>query len=230
MSVTASWPLPRLVSAIARAGWDELAGRRGGGYRAVLRALADLLPERSAVGLVTAPQIADAAGITERWARHILTGLEEAGVIAWTRGTIVDGRPQPSLIKVSKKVLAALVHRSRSTKDARLAARAAETSKRIRETLRMRTLYRSQRRRPAQAASPAPRAELSATLPPFRGGSRGPEGPALPLTDTGQTVPGTQLGKVRNVGSRSARLRSAIGHLREQSGDPEPATRPAVTP
>ena len=230
MSVTASWPLPRLVSAIARAGWDELAGRRGGGYRAVLRALADLLPERSAVGLVTAPQIADAAGITERWARHILTGLEEAGVIAWTRGTIVDGRPQPSLIKVSKKVLAALVQRSRSTKDARLAARAAETSKRIRETLRMRTLYRSQRRRPAPAASPAPRAELSATLPPFRGGSRGPEGPALPLTDTGQTVPGTQLGKVRNVGSRSARLRSAIGQLREQSGDPEPATRPAVTP
>ena len=230
MSVTASWPLPRLVSAIARAGWDELAGRRGGGYRAVLRALADLLPERSAVGLVTAPQIADAAGITERWARHILTGLEEAGVIVWTRGTIVDGRPQPSLIKVSKKVLAALVQRSRSTKDARLAARAAETSKRIRETLRMRTLYRSQRRRPAQAASPAPRAELSATLPPFRGGSRVPEGTALPLTDTGQTVPGTQLGKVRNVGSRSARLRSAIGQLREQSGDPEPATRPAVTP
>lgn len=229
MSVTASWPLPRLVSAIARAGWDELAGRRGGGYRAVLRALADLLPERSAVGLVTAPQIADAAGITERWARHILTGLEEAGVIVWTRGTIVEGRPQPSLIKVSKKVLAALVHRSRSTKDARLAARAAETSKRIRETLRMRTLYRSQRRRPAQAASPAPRAELSATLPPFRGGSRVPEGTALPLTDTGQTVPGTQLGKVRNVGSRSARLQLRIRQLREQSGDPEPATRPAVT-
>ena len=230
MSVTASWPLPRLVSAIARAGWDELAGRRGGGYRAVLRALADLLPERSAVGLVTAPQIADAAGITERWARHILTGLEEAGVIVWTRGTIVEGRPQPSLIKVSKKVLAALVQRSRSTKDARLAARAAETSKRIRETLRMRTLYRSQRRRPAQAASPAPRAELSATLPPFRGGSRVPEGTALPLTDTGQTVPGTQLGKVRNVGSRSARLQLRIRQLREQSGDPEPATRPAVTP
>ena len=229
MSVTASWPLPRLVSAIARAGWDELAGRRGGGYRAVLRALADLLPERSAVGLVTAPQIADAAGITERWARHILTGLEEAGVIVWTRGTIVEGRPQPSLIKVSKKVLAALVQRSRSTKDARLAARAAETSKRIRETLRMRTLYRSQRRRPAQAASPAPRAELSATLPPFRGGSRVPEGTALPLTDTGQTVPGTQLGKVRNVGSRSARLQLRIRQLREQSGDPEPATRPAVT-
>ena len=174
--------------------------------------------------------ISHAAGLsaTPCWAR--IKKMEEAGVIAWTRGTIVDGRPQPSLIKVSMKVLAALVHRSRSTKDARLAARAAETSKRIRETLRMRTLYRSQRRRPAQAASPAPRAELSATLPPFRGGSRGPEGPALPLTDTGQTVPGTQLGKVRNVGSRSARLRSAIGHLREQSGDPEPATRPAVTP
>lgn len=230
MTVTASWPLPRLVSAIARAGWDELAGRRGGGYRAVLRALADLLPDRSAVGLVTAPQIADAAGITERWARHILTGLEEAGVIVWTRGTIIDGRPQPSLIKVSKRTLADLVRRSRRSGDDRLAARAAETSKRIRETLRMRTLYRSQRRRPAQPAASAPRAELNAPLPPFRGGSRGPEGPTLPLTDTGQTIPGTQIGKVRNVGSRAARLRSAIGQLREQSADDETVTRPAVTP
>ena len=204
MSVTASWPLPRLVSAIARAGWDELAGRRGGGYRAVLRALADLLPERSAVGLVTAPQIADAAGITERWARHILTGLEEAGVIAWTRGTIVEGRPQPSLIKVSKKVLAALVHRSRSTKDARLAARAAETSKRIRETLRQATLARRPAPRPVEPPAPIPvrsrpapaRAELSAALPPNG------EGPGV-VTSPGSVSP-------EQIATHRAALRAAL--------------------
>ena len=229
MSVTAAWPLHRLVSAMARAGWDELAGRRGGGYRAVLRALADLLPDRSATGLVTARQIADAAGMTERWTRHILTGLEEAGVLSWTRGTIVDGRPRPGVIKVSKRVLADLVQRSRRSGDARLAKRRDETARRIRETLRTRTLHRAQpKRRADKSAAAAPRAELNATLP-LQGEVTGrPKAPAPPATDTGQTIPGTQIGQPRAVGSRSARLRSAIRHLRGENPDPHPSARQQV--
>lgn len=175
MSATAGWKLDRLVSALAKSGWDVLNGRQGGGYRAVLRALGDLLPSGSATGLVTAPQLADAAGLTERWTRHILTQLEAAGVIRWTRGTIIAGKPHPSLIRVSKRMLADLVNRGRTSADARLARRAAETSRRIQTTLRTATLSRRQPpgpRHPVTVERPrsrsvAPRAELSASLPPY---------------------------------------------------------------
>ena len=167
MSATAGWPLDRLVAALARAGWDVLDGRRGGGPRAVLRALTDLLPHGSATGYATAPQIADAAGLSERWTRETLTRLESAGVITWTRGTIINGRPTASIIKVSKRVLADLVNRGRKVRDSRLARRAAETSRRIQETLRMATIRPRRAAKTAPAPSATPRAALSAALPPI---------------------------------------------------------------
>lgn len=211
MSVTAAWPLPRLVSALARAGWHELHGRRGGAYRAILRALCDLLPHGSATGHVTAPQLADAAGISERWARHILTGLEEAGLITWTRGGIIDGRPTPSLIRVSKQALADLVRRARPEHDAELARRAATTAQRLRDTLRLRTLRRSQparstaRREPRRAAPV--HAELSATLPPNGEVTQG----SAPVIHTLITRPRPA------PGPRLAELRRRLAHL-----DPTP--------
>ena len=225
MSITASWTLPRLVGAIAKAGWDELAGRRGGGYRAVLRALADILPPQSAIGLTTARQIADTAGLSERWARHILVGLEEAGVIVWTRGTIVDGHPTPGLIRVSKRALADLARRARHTGDERLARRAAETAARIRDTLRTRTLLRAQPKRsanaPTQRPAPVPRAELNATLPPSGEGDGATGLRSRPVT-------GTTINEKPAVGSRRAQLR-ALRRQREQEADPQTPGRQAVT-
>ncbi len=167
MTATAGWPLPRLVAALARAGWDVLDGRKGGGPRAVLRALVDLLPHGSATGLVTAPQIAEAAGLSERWTRETLLRLEVAGMIQWTRGTIINGRPTASIIKVSKRAIADLVNRARPVRDARLARRAAETSKRIQDTLRLRTLRPRRAAEPARQATARPRPALSAALPPY---------------------------------------------------------------
>ena len=156
-AVTAAWPLDRLVAALARSGWDTLAGRSGGAPRSILRALADLLPHGSATGQVTAHQLAEAAGLSERWTRTILARLEDLGLIRWTRGTIVAGRPMPSLIRVSKRAIAALVRQGRATKPERDAAHAAETEARI-ATIRRPTL------RPS--APSRRRAELSSTLPP----------------------------------------------------------------
>lgn len=220
MSVTAAWPLDRLVAAIARAGWDELAGRRGGAYRGILRALADLLPHGSATGLVTSPQLADAAGISERWARHILAGLEEAGLITWTRGTIIDGKPRPSLIRVNKRALADLVRRARRDGDARLAKRAAATAQRLRDTLRTRSLYRTTQ---GKQRNPAPRAELSPTLPLKREVTGEEQPPPPPVTRT-------LIGTTPPVGSRRAQLRAAIAAraaAEHAQQTPQPPTRSA---
>ena len=167
MSLTAQAPLPVLLDALARAGWADLDGRAAQGVRSTLRAICALLPHGSATGLVTAPQIADAAGLSERWTRETLTRLESAGVITWTRGTIINGRPTASIIKVSKRVLADLVNRGRKVRDSRLARRAAETSRRIQETLRMATIRPRRAAKPEPAPTARPRAALSATLPPI---------------------------------------------------------------
>ena len=181
MTATAAWPLDRLVSSLARAGWDVLDGRKGGGPRAVLRALADLLPHGSATGLVTAPQIADAAGLSERWTRETLTRLEYAGVIRWTRGTIINGRPTASIIRVSKRALADLVNRGRKVRDAKLVARAAATAARIKETLRMATVRPRKTDAPRPAHRVAARPALSAALPPIGEVTRAQEAPVVPV-------------------------------------------------
>lgn len=208
---SAGWPLDRLVSALARAGWDALDKRRAAGYRAVLRALVDLLPHGSATGTVTAHQIADTAGMSERWARDRLGWLEEAGVIVWTRGGIVAGRPTPSIVKVSKRAIADLVNRGRRAMPDRLAKRAAATSKRIRETVRTATI---RHRTKAQRRTPAPHAELSAALPPLRGRINAAAKRAGAV-DTPQQPPTTMLGRPKPAaGSRWAAVRQRIEQQR----------------
>lgn len=164
--VSAGWPLDRLVSALARAGWDDLTGRVAGGVRATLRALADLLPHGSALGEVTANQIADASGLCNSWTRRCLSVLEDMGIITWTRGGITDGRPIPSIIKVSKQAVADLANRARRSLPPRLEERATATARRVRDTLRTRSTMHRRPRRPARTKHVATTALLSKTLPP----------------------------------------------------------------
>lgn len=221
MTATASWSLPRLLSALARSGWDELAGRRGGALRGLLRGLSDLLPHGSATGLVTAEQLAAAAGISERWARDRLKVLESAGIITWTRGGIVDGRPTPSLIRVSKRALAELVNHARPIRDAELARRAEATAIRLRDTLRRSTLVRrsaptSTRTRSCSAPSAAPwwvrsstaapHAELGATLPPY--GEETPTGDGSPVRSLINQPRPSGGSRVRELRRRIASTRS----------------------
>lgn len=216
MTVTAGWPLPLLVDKLAVAGWGPLAPRRAGGLRGVLNSLARLLPPGSALGEVTASQLADTAGISERWARSCLAVLEAADVITWTRGTIVDGQPTPSIIRVSKRALADLVLYARRELPKKLRARAQATADRIRETLRQRTIHRNtrQRRRPSWATPPAPskpspRAELRQPPSPYGEGLRprsGADGPATP--------PGTIIMNQIPKGKRSETLRRLLTEQR----------------
>lgn len=176
-TVTAGWPLPKLISALARAGWADVDTYRHQSTRSVIRALGDLLPHQSAEGQVTFMQIADATGLTGRWTRVVLYRLEAAGLIVWTRGQLIAGKPTPGHIKVNKKVLALLVRKARGLIDDRLRARADDLTRRLADTLRMTTqlnrkttptpspwYMRSQTRDQRKPLSE--REELSSTLPP----------------------------------------------------------------
>lgn len=167
MTLTAGAPLPVLLDALGRAGWGELDRGASQGIRSTLNALRILLPHGSAVGTVTTNQVADAAGLSARWTARCLRVLEEAGLIIWTRGQLINGTPVPGIIRVSKKAILDLIHRARRTVDERLRARAAETSARINATLRRHTQLN--RPRPAkpdpQQTTLSVRVELRSTLP-----------------------------------------------------------------
>lgn len=131
-TLTAQRSLPSLLTSLQRAGWGPLAGRDLAGVRAVLVGLTARLPHKSAQGMVTEYQIADAAGKSLRWTRRCLHVLEDLGVIEdWRRGGVVAGEPQPSWLRVSKRRLVELVQSARPAIEAVLAVRRAATAARL---------------------------------------------------------------------------------------------------
>ena len=153
---SASWPLPSLITSLKRAGWGELHGRKHQGVRSTLLALEGLLPRKSAEGRVTAVQVAEAAGLSELWTRRCLTVLEDLEIIRWTRGTIIDGKPAASWIRVQKSVLARLIRIARGEATRRLEEHRRRFVARL-SRLASKTLPRY------QAERAAPHAELSAS-------------------------------------------------------------------
>ena len=218
--VSAGAPLPVPVDSLARAAWLGLDTRAAQGVRAVLRGLAVLLPPKSASGRVTVAQVADASGRSLRRARQVLQVMEAVGLITWTRGDILAGGRRPSLIRVSKKLLAALVTYARRRMPGRLARRAAEFAKRLAETLRARTIP-ARKRSPRVVAEPgykpvkAPtHGEMNAPLPPLQGEGKGGAGPTvpapLPKTGTMLNQPRPKTGsRWREVAKRIHQLRGA---------------------
>ena len=98
-------PLPSIVRSHARAAW--------GGFdrcmASAMQGLATLLPSKSGEGWTSGPQLAETTLRSERWCREGLKRLESAGVIAWTRGGIVEGRAAPSWVRVDKRAYLALI-------------------------------------------------------------------------------------------------------------------------
>ena len=142
---------------LERAGWGELAGRSLKGVRLVLHSLARLVDPAKGTCLVTAPQLADRTGMSDRWVRVCLHRLEAAGIVSWRRGWLDRGRCVPGFIRVSKAALWALIPGSRTRQATVTTARARATRDRIRSTLRLAT------QRPRRCSSVP---ELSSTLPP----------------------------------------------------------------
>lgn len=201
MKLTAGAPLPVLLDALSRAGWADLDTGAAQGVRSTLNALRVLLPHKSATGTVTTNQVADAAGLSSRWTARCLHVLEAAGLIVWTRGQLIAGTPMPGVIRVVKVAIVDLIRRARNSHDDRTRARAAETSARIRATLRNYTQHnRPSKSEPAQQSTLSVRVELRSTLPP-----QGEE--------TRASVPVVQP----PIGSRRAALREAMRRRQQEN-------------
>ena len=132
-NVTPYWPTPSLLTSLSNAGWGELAGNGLHAVRSVLDALARSLDYQTGSGFATAPQIADrAGGISERWTRRCLEFLERIGLITWTRGGVIDGKPAPSHFRIIKSALVKLIRLARPAQSAKEARRRRSTLERIR--------------------------------------------------------------------------------------------------
>lgn len=167
---SAAWPVDALVGALCRSGWGlDLDGRRGQGMRSTLRGLVDLLPHGSAQGDVTIGQIADAAGLSTKWAAKCMVRLVKLGLIKWTRGHVERGCPLPGSVLIVKRALALLVQHLRRTGrlDDRRRARAQARDDRLAKYPGA-TLWPRKPRNPLSV-----HAELSSTLP-FRREEPGP--------------------------------------------------------
>lgn len=126
----------QLVDALRRAGWGILRGSENRCARALLETLAGtmrtLRTDARGYMTITAAQLADRAGYSERHVRRWLPILEDLGILSWSRGWIEDGRPQPGSMKINKNALVKFVNDARVEYDeAILPVRAAKTKARL---------------------------------------------------------------------------------------------------
>ena len=117
MRLTAGAPTSVLISSLARSYWGVLDGAEWRAARSVLQALTLVPTTKQALArfdfkgeiYTTATQLQRIAGYCERWTRIALQTLEEMGVIRWTRGMIVAGKPTASCLTVIKRKLVELI-------------------------------------------------------------------------------------------------------------------------
>lgn len=165
--LTAYAPTDVVVDRLAAVAWGPLGGRAWQGVRSTLHALVMVADRRTGVTTTgtTAHQLAERAGLSERWTRVCLQTLEELGVIEWTRGGVAHGAPQPSLMRIVKRVLVDWVHAWRPTHDRAILDYRARTRARL-ARVRHRFL-RSRKSTPQRCRSR--HAALGAGLSPLRG-------------------------------------------------------------
>lgn len=129
MSFSVETPVYVLFRSLARGGWGAFAGAEWQGVRSTLGAL---VARSGRTGLeVTVWQVAQAAGLSEKWTSRCMAILEGLGVIRWTRGEIRDGRPLPGYVQIMKRVLLDLISQAWKQGDKAWAARRVATARRL---------------------------------------------------------------------------------------------------
>lgn len=184
--------LRRILTALSHIGWGPMRGHEFGCSRAILEALSLMMhaakADYTASIDTTRLQIAKRASCDPRTVTRCMAWMEDAGVIEWHRGGIVNGVPRAGVVRVVKRVLVEWVLAYRTASDAEDARRNAETRLRIQRY----RLFRNRPKRPepsplndgAQAAKTRAGAhgDTVPTLPAING--RGGKPPASPSNDT----------------------------------------------
>ena len=184
--------LRRILTALSHIGWGPMRGHEFGCSRAILEALSLMMhaakADYTASIDTTRLQIAKRASCDPRTVTRCMAWMEDAGVVEWHRGGIVNGAPRAGVVRVVKRTLVEWVLAYRTASDAEDARRNAETRLRIQRY----RLFRNRPRRPeptplsndSQAAKTRAGAhgDTVPTLPAING--RGGHAPAAPSNDT----------------------------------------------
>jgi hypothetical protein len=173
--VSAHQSVSSLVDELDRSGWGDLATPDMRAPRRVLRAIATLLAhdkrDLDGQGQMTVRQIAAVAQYHPKTVSLALRKLDELGAVSWQAGHPAIGTFQalPGVVRVSKKVLVAMIRVFRPLKDAAEAAArlaiAADINRRIRNAKAFGAALLRDRYRRRSA-----KVEAASTLPPERGG------------------------------------------------------------
>ena len=150
------------------------------------------------VEAVTAEQLAAAAGYSVGWTRTRLHWLEDLGILTWTRGGIVDGRPTPSRMRIDKRALLAVLSTARALRDVVETAVREETRARIAGLRALDIRSRRHKRRSVHVT-------LAGTLPPY-----GEVVDRLPVASTPHRHPETLAEQTRRNAGGVAALRAAF--------------------
>lgn len=184
--------LRRILTALSHIGWGPMRGHEFGCSRAILEALSLMMhaakADYTASIDTTRLQIAKRASCDPRTVTRCMAWMEDAGVVEWHRGGIVNGTPHAGVVRVVKRTLVEWVLAYRSASDAEDARRNAETRLRIQRY----RLFRNRPRRPEAAPSnngsqdaktrAGAHGDTVPTLPAING--RGGHAPAAPSNDT----------------------------------------------
>lgn len=185
----------QLVDALRRAGWGILRGSENRCARTLLETLAGtmrtLKTDTRGYMTITASQLADRAGYSERHVRRWLPILEDLGILSWSRGWIEEGKPQPGSMKINKAALVDYVQDARVQYDeAVLPLRAAKTAARL---AKLRLLRIKPYRRRAQG-----RADIASSLSSYERASSAASSRSLNLS-----IPPTNKSNANSVAAVS---------------------------
>lgn len=183
--------LRRILTALSHIGWGPMRGHEFGCSRAILEALSLMMhaakADYTASIDTTRLQIAKRASCDPRTVTRCMAWMEDAGVVEWHRGGIVNGAPRAGVVRVVKRVLVEWVLAYRTASDAEDARRNAETRLRIQRY----RLFHNRPKRPEAAPSndgsqtaktrAGAHGDTVPTLPAING--RGGHAPAAPSND-----------------------------------------------
>ena len=162
---------PQLVAALKADGWGDLAGPECRIERVILTEIAEL-GRATGRAVITAWQLAQRIGYSEKHTRRGLTSLEARRVIRWARGGIRLGAPTPGFIQVSRSRLRQLIDHAAQLKRWATREHRDATRDRITKTVHSESLW-SRKGRNAKQNPLSSQPDMTTILPPLQGSGGG---------------------------------------------------------
>ncbi len=205
MTISMETPARVMLQSLVRAGWGPLGGYEWQGLRSTLTAIV-FRSKRTGCDM-TVWQVAQSAGLSEKWTSRCLYILEGLGLIHWQRGLIEEGKPKPGHIQIMKPALLDIVRQAWAAGRTAAAARRVTTQRRL-ALLKKQDAYIRRSHRP----------ELSTDLNGIYAAAGAPAAAAMPV-NTPSDPPDWAVGKEEPMNDKDCLL-CDHGYIKESGNCP----------